>query len=155
MRPVLALLFALCALPAFAQGWDHYDNARFGYSIDIPPGFSDNGESDNGDGQSFTGPGQSLIVWGGYMLAEDFESEVASAIGFAEADAWNITGQTVTPRWASFSAIKGFRHLHQRMILLCDGTSYAGLQADYLVTDSADMEPIIERLEASFRASGC
>lgn len=155
MRILLTLLFALCTLPAFAQGWGHYENARFGYGIDIPPGFSGNGESDNGDGQGFTGPGQSLLVWGGHMMSEDFEAEVASAIGFAEGDAWNITGQTVTPHWASFSAIKGFRILHQRMILLCDGTSYAAFQADYVVTESADMRPVIERLEASFRASGC
>ena len=77
MRFVLIIL-ALLTTPAFAQGWERYDNARYGYSIDIPPEFAGNGESDNGDGQGFQNmaSAQDLVVWGGTIMG-DFEAEVA------------------------------------------------------------------------------
>jgi hypothetical protein len=156
MRLIL-LILALLTAPALAQGWERYDNARFGYAIDIPPGFVGDGESDNGDGQSFydaTGA-KGLLLWGGSLMG-DFEGEVASAIEYAQAEnGWNITYEATTPRWASFSALKGFRILYQRMILLCDGSSYAAFRAEYSVTDSAEMEPVVEKLVQTLKGNGC
>lgn len=153
MRALILILFALLATtPALAQGWDHYDNGRFGYGIDIPPGFVSGGESDNGDGQAFAAQGKPthLLVWGGHAL-EGFEAEVTQRMRWDGDEAWNITYQATTPRWASWSAIKGFRILYQRMVLLCDGSSYAAFRAEYSVTDSAAMDPVIERLVRSLR----
>jgi hypothetical protein len=154
MRPVFIILFALLATPALAQGWDHYDNDRFGYSIDIPPGFAGQGESDNGDGQAFAVDDKpiDLLVWGGHAL-EGFEAEIAQRMAWDAEEAWNVTYQATTPRWASWSAIKGFRILYQRMVLLCDGSSYAAFRAEYSVTDSAEMDPVIERLVRSLRGN--
>lgn len=156
MRILLIALFALFAAPAFAQGWDHYENGRFGYSIDIPPGFSGQGESDSGDGQAFAAKGNpiDLLVWGGPMMG-DFEAEIAQRMAWDGDEAWNVTYQAVTPRWASWSAIKGSRILYQRMVLLCEGSSYAAFRAEYSVTDSAEMDPVIERLVRSLRGVGC
>lgn len=156
MRTVLLILFALLTTPALAQGWQTYDNARFGYSIDIPPAFSGQGESDNGDGQAFAAEGKpiDLLVWGGYAL-EGFDAEIAQRMVWDTEEAWNITYQATTPRWASWSAIKGFRIVYQRMVLLCDGSSYAAFRAEYSVTDSAEMDPVIERLVRSLRGEGC
>ena len=155
MRLILIILTLLTA-PAFAQGWDRYDNGRFGYGIDIPPGFAGAGESDNGDGQAFAADGKptDLLVWGGLLL-ESFESEVAQRMAWDQDEAWNITYEATTPRWASYSAIKGFRILYQRLVLLCDGTSYAAFRAEYSVTDAAAMDPVIERLVRTLRATGC
>ena len=152
MRTLIFAFLALLAMPVLAQDGGHYDNARFGYGVDIPPGFEGNGESDNGDGQSFQQPGQAqgLTIWGGNLLG-DLENEVASAIRSAEGEAWNITAQTVTPRWADLSAIKGFRVFHQRMVLLCDGQSYAAFRTEYSAADSAEMEPILNTLTRSLR----
>ena len=152
MRTILLILFVLFTTPAFAQGWDSYDNARFGYSIDIPPDFSGQGESDNGDGQAFAANGRpiDLLVWGGEAL-EGFESEVTQRMAWDADEAWNVTYQATTPRWASWSAIKGFRILYQRMVLLCDGSSYAAFRAEYSVTDSAEMDPVVERMVRSLR----
>lgn len=154
MRMLLLALFALIAAPAFAQGWAHYDNARYGYGVDIPPGFVGQGESDNGDGQSFAAEGKpiDLAVWGGDLL-ESFEGEVAQRMGWDQDEAWNITYQAVTPRWASWSAIKGFRILYQRIVMLCDGASYAAFRAEYSVTDAADMDRVVERMVQSLRGS--
>lgn len=154
MRIILVAIFALFAAPAFAQGWDHYDNTRYGYGIDIPPGFAGQGESDNGDGQAFAADGKAidLVVWGGALM-EGFESEIAQRMSWDTEEAWNITYQASTPRWASWSALKGFRILYQRTVLLCDDTSYAAFRAEYSVTDSAEMDPVIERLVRSLRGS--
>ena len=155
MRLIL-LILALLTPPAFAQGWERYDNVRFGYAIDIPPGFVGDGESDNGDGQAFAAEGRpiDLLVWGGYAL-EGFEAEIAQRMRWDEDEAWNITYEATTPRWASWSAIKGFRIVYQRMVLLCDGSSYAAFRAEYSVTDSAETDPVIERLVRSLRGDGC
>ena len=157
MRTILFIILALFTTPALAQGWDQYDNARFGYSIGIPPGFVGDGESDNGDGQGFykASGAQGLLVWGG-SLPYGFESGVTEAMDYAIAEnGWNITYQASTPRWASFSGIKGFRILYQRLILLCDGNSYAAFQAQYSVADAAEMQPVIEKLVQSLRGDGC
>jgi len=157
MRILLVLLFALLAAPTFAQDWDHYENGRFGYGIDIPPGFTGDGGSDNGDGQSFYNPAgaQGLVVWGGSLMG-DFEGEVASAMDYAGAEnGWYITYQATTPRWASFSGVKGSRILYQRMILLCDGSSYAAFRAEYSVVGATEMDGVIEKLVRTLRADGC
>lgn len=154
MRILLALLFAFVTTAALAQGWDHYDNGRFGYGIDVPPGFASQGESENGDGLTFAADGKpiDLLVWGGHLL-EGFEAEVTQRMAWDEDEAWNITYQATTPRWASWSGIKGFRILYQRLVLLCEGSSYAAFRAEYSVTDSAEMDPVIERLVQSLRGS--
>ena len=156
MRILLIALFALLAAPAFAQGWDRYENGRFSFGIDIPPDFRSLGESDNGDGQAFAIKGKpiALTVWGGNLL-ESFEGEVAQRMGWDQDEAWNITYQATTPRWASWSAIKGARIVYQRIVLLCDGASYAAFRAEYSVTDSAEMNPAVERMVQSLRGSGC
>lgn len=153
MRTLALLLFALFATPSFAQGWEQYGNVRFGYTIDIPSGFGPGTESDNGDGASFYNArgAQGLLVWGSTLL-EDFEGEAASAMDYAIAEnGWNITYQAVTPRWASFSGIRGSRVLYQRMVLLCDGSSYAAFRAEYSVADVSDMDPVIKHMVQSLR----
>lgn len=157
MRTLIFVIFALFASPVLAQDWNHYENGRLGYGVDIPPGFVGNGESDNGDGQSFyseDGAG-GLLVWGGNLM-EDFEGEVASAMDYAQAEnGWNITYQVVTSRWASFSGIKGSRVLYQRMIMLCDGSSYAAFSAQYSVINVTKMNSVIDKLVLTLKPSAC
>lgn len=157
MRTIVLILFALFTAPAFAQGWLHYDNARFGFGIDIPPGFAGQGESENGDGQAFTTEGKpiDLLVWGGNLMEPDFESEVAAAMGYTEEAGWNLTYQASTPRWASFSGTQGDRILYQRLILLCDGMSYASFHVEYSTRDRAEMDPAVEQMVASLKAGAC
>lgn len=156
MRFALLALLTLLATPAFAQGWDHYDNSRYGYGVDIPPGYVGGGESDNGDGQVFgrEASAQTLIVWGG-LLVEEFETEVGQRMAWTTEEGWNIAYQATTPRWASYSAVQGSRILYQRMILLCDGGSYAAFRAEYSTRDAGDMDAVIEKLAQSLRGTGC
>ncbi|MGV8853807.1 MAG: hypothetical protein ACOH2L_04110 [Devosia sp.] len=155
MRSLLVAILALLTLPILAQSGETYVNARFGYSVNVPAGFEDQGEADNGDGQAFAVPGRAiaLSVWGG--LANDFSSEVARRMAEDAADGWNQTYQAVTPRWASWSALSGGSILYQRMIALCDGQSYAAFRAEYGSRDRAAMDPVVEKLVASLHGTGC
>lgn len=152
---LFVILFALLTLPAFAQSGKSYVNARFGYGISIPDAFVGQGESGRGDGQSFGVPGRAigLRVWGG--LLDDFEREVAARMADDAAEGWNQTYQAITPRWASWSALSGGNIVYQRMILLCDGQSYAAFRAEYGTRDRAEMDPVVEKLVASLHGIDC
>lgn len=156
---ILIVLLALIAVPvaALELGWGRYDNARFGYTSEIPAGFSGHGESDNGDGQIFdnAGKAQVLTLWGGNIIAEDFEAEVIARRGYAEQDGWNIAYQATTTYWASFSGVMGQKMFYTRMIALCDGLSYAALTVQYSAAQAADMKPKVERLVTGLRDLGC
>ncbi|HTN61692.1 MAG TPA: hypothetical protein VL147_09065 [Devosia sp.] len=157
MRAVILIVLTLLAAPVLAQGWGQYDNARFGYSVAIPPDFVGQGESDNGDGQQFERRQgtQSLTVWGGLLGNADLEGEVEWRMARAAEAGWNLTYQATTPEWASFSAIKGSRVLYQRMILLCDREHYAAFRAEYFTRDAAEMDAVIETLVGSLRSAAC
>jgi hypothetical protein len=156
MRHLLVVVSLLLATPALAQFWGHYDNTRFAYGIDVPPGFVGNGESDNGDGQIFhrLEAEQSLTVWGG-ILMESFEQEVADRQGYRTAENWGITYQASSPQWASFSGQRDHRIFYTRMIALCDGASYAAFTLEYNIRDLSKTDAVVEGLVRSFVAEGC
>jgi hypothetical protein len=152
MRTLLSILLVLFATaPALAQ-WDSYENARFGYELSVPPGFAGGGEADNGDGQVFTSEDgtQTLRVYGGNVL-EDFESEMAEAMGYARDDGWNLSYERVTPSWASFSGTRNGIIVYARAITLCDGEQYASFELRYPQRDLEPMNAVVERLVASLR----
>src|SRR3569833_3369173 len=97
MRLLLALLLLL-PLPATAAEWSHYTNVRFGYAIDVPPGFVAQGEADNGDGQKFKTPTATLTVFGGNVMEADFEAEVGARGGGAAGGGGAGAGRGATPR---------------------------------------------------------
>lgn len=153
MRALICFLAIVLVAPAFAADWGQYDNARFGYTIDVPPGFAWGREADNGDGRAFRDGATKLLVWGGNITEDSFEGAVTSAKNFAEADGWAISYEAVTPSWASFSGAQGKRILYQRMIAVCDG-AYAAFRLEYSAVDLGKLEPVVERLVRSL-TGGC
>ena len=151
----LIILLALIT-PAQAQpNWGYYENARYGYALDIPPGFDGQGESANGDGQVFLLDGRvaRLTVWGGvFATAPDFEAEANARIAGDTEDGWGLAAHATSPTWATWSATKPGRVMHQHMITLCDGQSYAALRFDYAQVDRRKLDALIEPLVASFNA---
>src|SRR5690606_4065310 len=106
-----------------------YENARFGYALDVPPGFAGEGEAINGDGQVFrSSRGALLRVYGGNALEGTFEDAVNEAMAFAQQDGWGLSYERVTPSWASFSGTRNSRILYARAIALCDGTQFASFE---------------------------
>ena len=153
MRTLICLIIIALANPVLATDWGQYDNARFGYTVDVPPGFEWGKEADNGDGRAFRSGATKLLVWGGNITEDSFEGEVASSKGFVEADGWTISYEAVTPSWASFSGAQGKRILYQRMIALCD-RAYAAFRLEYSAVDLGKMDPVVEQLVQSLKG-GC
>jgi len=153
------LILLVSASPAMAQYWTHYANARFGYEIDIPPDYVGQGESQNGDGQVFFLPGrlQSLTVWGGnfYETTDGLEAEAKSQFDIDVQSGLSVSYQSSTPHWAVWSGTIGKRVIYQRMILLCDGATYAAMRSEYERDDLNAMHEIIEGLVRSFKETGC
>ncbi len=152
MRPLIAGLLALTivALPAIAGDVWGYTNARFGYSIDVPPSFAVARDSDNGDGRSYRDGATRLLVWGGHIVEPDFEAEARAARSSAAGEGWGITYEAITPGWASFSGAQGQRILYQRMIATCDA-QYAAFRLEYSAVDLAKLDPVVNGLMRSLK----
>ena len=144
---------AMASGPATAAEWGQYDNARFGYWIDIPPGFSTVTEADNGEGgisQSSDGSAE-LRVWGRHIvLADDFQAEATSGIDKDVKSGWNITYQKQQSDWVSWSGTKDGRTFYQRAIPACDN-AIAFFRLEYDDNQKAAFDPVVERLATSLR----
>jgi hypothetical protein len=152
VRLIVALL--LGASPALAADWGHYGNARFGYGVDVPPGFVAQGESDNGDGQVFSTPTATLTVYGGHVIERDFEAEVRAREADDAKSGWGMTYKSSSPQNASYSGKKGARILYVRLVALCKGTDFAAFELSYSRIDIPKFDAVINRLVRSLRGTG-
>jgi hypothetical protein len=155
VRILLFLAMILLATPAAAQQWGEYENARFGYIIDVPPGYAGEGEADNGDGQIFSNPDgtQVLRVFGGNAL-EGFGARVAEVMAGAREAGWNLSYERVTPDWASFSGTRDGIIVYARAIPLCAGRQFASFELHYPEGDVDEMHAVVERLVDSLEPTG-
>jgi hypothetical protein len=155
MRALLLALVVLLPIAAIAADWGHYENARFGYGVDVPAGFIGRGEADNGDGQVFAGPaGDVMRVYGGNNIAATFEASVAAAMGYAVDAGWALSYQRVTPTWASYSGTRNGRILYARAIALCGGQQFASFELEYPQRELEPMNSVVEHLVRSLKAAG-
>jgi hypothetical protein len=145
---------ALFAATAAAETWAHYANGRFAYDIDIPPGFSEIVEPDNGDGgvaKSADGKSE-LRVWGNYIVDGDFADEASQRIAEDRADGWSITYEARKDDWASWSGTRGSKVFYERSIEGCDGAA-VHFRLDYTRDQIPLYDPIVARLVKSLRAA--
>jgi hypothetical protein len=142
------------ALPAAAEDdWHPYANPRFGYTVDIPPGFEMRKQADNGDVASFHADnGATLIVFGTHPPGGDFETDVAERIGYEKEDRWRIVFSRVTPAWASFSGARDREVFYARAIALCDGSA-AYFRLQYRKSRLTSFDGVISRMAAALRPS--
>lgn len=158
MRTILAaLLLALSATAAMAQGWDRYDNDRFGYSVDLPPGYEAvDPPPANGDGMIFalSDDSQFMRVYGGNIVEGDFETALRSAMDGATEAGWDLSYKRVADDWASFSGTRGADILYARAIALCGGTQFASFEIEYPAADLEPMNAVVERLVRSLKGTG-
>jgi hypothetical protein len=151
----LVVLLLVLPQPALAADWGHYVNPRFGYAIDIPPGFVGQGEPFNGDGETFKTPTAALTVFGRYLPSDidgDFESAVRAEQQFEKHDGWSITYAVSTPDAASYSGRKGARVLYTRMIALC-GPAIAKFDFVYSTADLQKFASTVDRLVRSLKST--
>jgi hypothetical protein len=153
-------LLALCTLVALgsakADEWSSYANARFNYSIGVPPGFSDIMEAENGDGgtsRSSDGKAE-LNIWGGYLTEGDFGQEMRWRIEQDVSDGWRVIYRKRQANWASWSGTKGDRIFYERAIAACDGAA-AYVRIEYERSQLQLYDVIVSRLVKSLMREGC
>lgn len=99
---ILSTLLSLLVLTApSTDAWTTYSNARYGYSIGVPPGLQGQGESQNGDGQQFqdaSGKVQ-LKVWASQVVDMEGEPEGRTNLAYerrTSLESWREQGIRVT-----------------------------------------------------------
>lgn len=155
VRP-FSFLLLLIFLPAFAiaASWQPYINARFGFAVEIPPGFMLLNEADNGDGRSYARDTATFAVWGHYLTG-DFAEEVNERRDTYRQEGWNLTYDRQEGGWASLSGTRGDRILYHRVVTLC-GDAVASFVLNYPETMKAEISPLVGRLVKSLHAAeGC
>jgi hypothetical protein len=139
---------------ASADGWGRYDNSRFAYAIDIPPGFSGVSEADNSDGGVSTSADGSaeLRAWGAYLVDRNFKSDVADRVQSDSSEGWNISYDRRTANSASWSGSRGDRVFYARAMRGCDDAAiYFRLEYDRSQLKAYD--PIVGRLVKSLHGT--
>jgi len=130
---MVAAVLAVAPLQATADGWSRYHNPRFAYAIDIPPGFSDLSEADNGDGGvavSADGTAE-LRVWGAHFVDRDFKADIADRVRSDAFRGWAISYDRRSANNASWSGSKEGRIFYARALAACDDAAiYFRLEYD-------------------------
>ena len=151
MRGTLAALLMLAASPAAAEEWRQYDNAAFGYAIELPASFAI--EEQNEARLVLRDGPRTLEVFGLDLAPLGFEEAVKLAIGSSEDEGFAIVTQTVTPDWAHWSGADGARQVAIAVVPLC-GSALAGYELRYQEADGIAMQPVIDRLTSSLARTG-
>ncbi|WP_432347238.1 hypothetical protein WMC41_05290 [Shinella yambaruensis] len=155
MQRFLLLLFLALPGAAFAQGWEPYVNARFGFAVEIPPGFTLVQEADNGDGRTYAKGEARLSIWANHLATGLFREEVDDRRTTYLQEGWDLSYDRQTTGWASLSGTLVDSILYHRIIALCDDAA-ASFVLEYPQSMKAEISPFVGRLVKSLRpAEGC
>lgn len=155
MRVFLAALATLAAVSAQAAEWQTYSNDRYGFTVEVPPGFVMQRAPDNGDGGTFLGRnGDRIFVFGTFLVDLFFDDEARNRIAQAKKLGWDISYSRIEPDWASYSGTKGDRILYVRGNLLCEDAA-AFVHLEYRSRDRKAYDAIVKRMIASLKPVGC
>lgn len=151
-RLIALLLFS--PVPAFAADWWSYDNAGFGYAIELPSEFHLAASSDDTDRLSLSPADRSasLQVFGTVVANGDFTSEANGRVALARDQGWKISYSKSNSRGISFSGTKQGRIVYVRGVALCNGAA-AFFQMDYSKADMQRYDAVVMRLVRSLRST--
>ena len=155
MHRFLLILLLLLPAAAFAQSPETYVNARIGFAVEIPPGFTLMQEADSGDGRTYAKGEARLLVWGNLLDGGLFEDEVATRRMAYLREGWDIGYNREEAGWASLSGTLAGSILYHRIIALCDDAA-ASFVLEYPRSMKKEMSPLVGKLVKSLRpANGC
>lgn len=151
------VLIAVAGAALGAEVWGRYVNARYGYGIDLPPGFSEIQEAGNGDGgTSRSADGKAgLAVWGSNLLFDGLAADVQDRIESDVNDEWDVSYQRVNNKAASWSGERDGRIFYARAVLLCHDDEAGYFRIEYPSEDRDAYDGIIKRLVREFSGTDC
>ena len=152
---MLARLIAfllLCPASAFAADWWSYDDAGFGYAIELPSDFHMSIPSDDANRLSLSPADRSAVlqVFGTVLDNGDFVEAANVRVALARDQGWKISYTKSNSRGISFSGTKQGRIVYVRGVALCNGGA-AFFQMDYSKADMQRYDAIVMRLVRSLR----
>lgn len=155
MRILMIVIVILFAGAAVAQEWDRFASDRFGFALDVPPGFSVSFTSENGDGRVYHGAqGEHLLsVWGARLDDGGFLAEVEERMAQDADDGWDISYERLTRGWASYSGTLRANIRYVRAVRLCDDRA-AFFYLEYPSEDKLALDPVVVRLVRSMKQTG-
>lgn len=138
---------------ATAADFRHYENGRFGYSIDLPSDFKTVSTPENGDGLGLASADgiAKLSVWGNYVTAGGFRQESDLRRKFEADDGWKFTYEKRGTSWVSLSGTKGDQIIYMRQIALCDD-AMGNFTMEYPATQRRRFGPVIDKLVNTLKA---
>ena len=159
-RPVvpLGLLLAsmVAASTAPAADWTPFHNDRFGFSVDVPAGFTSAPPPENGDGGTFTSPdGRATILAYGHLFVdvEGLAQDEHDQERMSAHDGLDVTYRQVSSRATTFSGLRGDIVIYQHAIATCKGTASAIIHAEYPMSDKARLDLIVAHMVRTLRGS--
>jgi hypothetical protein len=157
----LALLAVLAAItPSGAQQhWQVQNNPRYGFSLAYPaPLFALERTSEAGDGHIFTAPSQGARLLAGVIINEDRHTP-ASYFDYIATTSYagsTITYRRIGPTWFAISGEQDGRVFYEKVQFSCNGALISSFAVVYPAASQRVINPVIERMENSFRsASNC
>lgn len=152
MRNLILVLALVLTSPALAQSWETYENARYGATARVPPGFAPMGpEANNSDGLIFRSRsgGSLLTIYGADVPGRNFEAYVEGQIAHEQSyNGWKVTGRKITPDWAEYTGSIGSRFLSVRTIAACNGRHAVSTKFEY----NGNMKSTVSKVERSLKA---
>jgi hypothetical protein len=150
----LVLATALAALPqgvAAQERWAHYQNARYGTTIDYPQRFRAGPEPDNGDGLTFaSADGAVLRVWGS-LNVEGHDIAGLEAFLRESGKDERITYRAAGASWLVLSGLRGAELFYARYLISHRGEVINAFDIAYSPARKAEYDPIVARLSGSLK----
>ena len=151
----IALSLATPPVQASPQEWQQFGVLHSGFVFDVPPGFRLTQRAVDGQGATFEEEsGASLIVWAEDLAIGGFRARILGQMAADEQSGWHLTYRRVTPRWASYSGIRGNKIRYFRAVAIC-ADRVAAFELDYSRDQKIPYDPIVVRMVRALKAEGC
>lgn len=153
MRTLLFIALAVVSMPARAQEERRFVNEAMGFEVRLPDGYvSTNADPEMEVLVSADGTREILLL--GANSFDPLERLVERHMGYEGQDGWTTQLLSSTPSWAAYTGTRNGRITVVRMIEICPRWQFARLQVTYPERDAVEITPTLDRLIASFRATG-
>lgn len=151
MRNTVLATIALSVLAgtAAAADWEHYQNARFRFTIEVPAEFVAKPAPDNGDGQKWTTPDGYAEMMAYGSLGTRFESERAAARS-DKAATYFAAGKN----WFVTSGLRDRTIFYAKSIRGCDGAIIT-FRFEYPALRKISYDGLIKRMGQSLKRLPC
>ena len=151
---LLAGAAGVCAaVPALAQSWRTYRNARFGTTIEYPTSFRPGRPPDNGGGLGFTAADTaSFSVWGSHNALDHDLAGLEQFIREEITPGKRITYEARGANWFVIAGVHENNTFYERYLLSHGSRIVNGFAMQYPSRLKAPYDPIVTRMSRSFRA---